>query len=892
MTFPHHDIFFIFRVFNKLPLPETYFFLAFFVPSFVLVVSALFYFLIYFALVTAVAALLNALSILQTLPLYLKITIALTVVGIGFTTVKHLQKRQPRGLTAKLSRLSSQQHDLYGGKAASLGELARAKLPIPYGFAVSCKLFEHFTRHNRITPPDTSNLPPEKLNDLYQETTAEIRRGRFPILPCLRLYIVYLSFILRSGADASLIVRSSFGGEDTREHLAPGQYISIRCSGFGNLLNAVRECWCSFWSESATQYRIHIGIPHEPRLSLIIQLFLPPEIIGAAAAANPATGFREEFVIDITTSPQYSPLSPEYAAKDITETVLINIAIDFPHIPHNEKLPLLQNIVNNLRSLSLRLEYVPVVEWLISNGHLYFLQLRPLTALPPVSTFIATGMIETPHEPLSPMTVSLITSVRPLDSIITAPLEKYIKTQFPSGLLKKINCHFYADFITISRVIVSLRPTFLQFLKFIDLSIRQAPSARQFLYVFNNFITGIEQQNLAAHPTDQLINTLKTLNTQMQGEGMMHQTTAAHLFQTLSYLFEQMMTAIGVPRNASRSLPVYRLDCIVLERNRSLNQLLSALRHEYTSGENPKGRPAGIRAAELWDEYLRRFGFLAPGDRIDLSIARIGESGEIFAGALQPLVASPPPPAAAVSQPKLTSLSWQHKGHNIVPWDFLVFWFLYNRIKTYATLREEVKYALLRGWSLARRLLLEIARRQPFVKILQVPDEIFFLEIDELTSIAEEDGLKAKIAARRQDFTSAKATVAKSIIHLSQDGKIIDSAPAAEQKTPASDIYYGIPASPGVCDGTIKRISEMADAEKVEQGDIALVDRCEPWMSVLLNRACGIIALSGGVVSHLALAAREYGVPMLIGAHSLHGVQIEGRRATINTSDGTVKLTQ
>ena len=490
------------------------------------------------------------------------------------------------------------------------------------------------------------------------------------------------------------------------------------------------------------------------------------------------------------------------------------------------------------------------------------------------------------------MTVSLITSVRPLDSIITAPVEKYIKTQFPSGLLKKINWHIYADFIGISRVVVSLRPTFLQFLKFIELSIRQAPSARRFLYSFNNFTADLEQQDLTAHSAHQLINTLKILNAQMQGEGMMHQTTTAHLFQTLSYLFEQVMTAIGVPRNETRSLPVYRSECVALERNRLLNQLLYALQREHPSGENLKGRPANIRTAELWDEYLRRFGFFAPGDRIDLSAARIGENDEIFAGVLQPLMASPPPPAAAGSQPKLTSLLWQHKGHNIIPWDFLMFWFLYNRIKTYATLREEVKYALLRGWSLARKLLLEVARRQPYSEILKVPDDIFFLEIDELTSIAEEDGVKEKIAPRKQGFTSAKASVTKSVIHLSEDGEIIDSEPAAEQKTPSTDIYYGIPASAGVCDGIIKCVSEMVDAGKVEQGDIAVVDRCEPWMSVLLNRACGIVALSGGVVSHLALAAREYGIPMLIGAHSLRGMQIEGRRAIINTSDGAVRITQ
>jgi phosphoenolpyruvate-protein kinase (PTS system EI component) len=63
-------------------------------------------------------------------------------------------------------------------------------------------------------------------------------------------------------------------------------------------------------------------------------------------------------------------------------------------------------------------------------------------------------------------------------------------------------------------------------------------------------------------------------------------------------------------------------------------------------------------------------------------------------------------------------------------------------------------------------------------------------------------------------------------------------------------------------------------------------------MSVLFNKASGLIALSGGAVSHLALAAREYGLPMLVGVHTLRGADYESRRMEIDAAEARARFTE
>ncbi|HOX27789.1 MAG TPA: PEP-utilizing enzyme, partial [bacterium] len=225
-------------------------------------------------------------------------------------------------------------------------------------------------------------------------------------------------------------------------------------------------------------------------------------------------------------------------------------------------------------------------------------------------------------------------------------------------------------------------------------------------------------------------------------------------------------------------------------------------------------------------------------------------------------------------------------GQGIVPWDRALMKVLYENIKRYAGLREETRYRLFKGWSELRRLLLELARRPAYSEILKDPEDIFFLKYEELFS---ERGSKTGETAsgRRAEFEELKNRPAGDILHISADGEEIETA---VRTSDVEGVHRGIPASPGVVEGAAVRVSAPEDIGKIKQGDIAVVEVCSPWMSVLLGAAAGVVAESGGVVSHLALAAREYGRPMIVGARTLNGAALDGARLRVDASSGEITI--
>jgi phosphoenolpyruvate synthase/pyruvate phosphate dikinase len=124
---------------------------------------------------------------------------------------------------------------------------------------------------------------------------------------------------------------------------------------------------------------------------------------------------------------------------------------------------------------------------------------------------------------------------------------------------------------------------------------------------------------------------------------------------------------------------------------------------------------------------------------------------------------------------------------------------------------------------------------------------------------------------------------------LDIEGKIVDvSIAGAAAETGGT--FRGIAASPGAASGTARRVTGPDEAGKIMEGDIAVVDACSPWMSMLFHRAAGVIATTGGAVSHLALAAREFGRPMLVSVQGLRGIEVDGRRIEIDTAAGTARF--
>lgn len=104
----------------------------------------------------------------------------------------------------------------------------------------------------------------------------------------------------RHGSDLRVSCRSSATAEDSAGASFAGQFATVLgVSGPGNVLDAVRECWASVWSDEALSYRDAAGISHDDvAMAVVIQKMVSAESSGVAFSVNPVTGDESQVMIN------------------------------------------------------------------------------------------------------------------------------------------------------------------------------------------------------------------------------------------------------------------------------------------------------------------------------------------------------------------------------------------------------------------------------------------------------------------------------------------------------------------------------------------------------------------------------------------------------------------
>ncbi|HEY0092894.1 MAG TPA: PEP/pyruvate-binding domain-containing protein, partial [Archangium sp.] len=183
-----------------------------------------------------------------------------------------------------------------GGKGANLGEMARAGFPVPPGFCVTTAAFDAFLAGCGELPALYAELEALDGKDVEAaRRAAESMRaalGRAPLPPTVAEAV--LATWRELGTEASWAVRSSATAEDLPDASFAGQqdtYLNIR--GADALLDAVRRCWVSLFTDRAVLYRARSGFGHRGvKLSVVVQRMVLPEVSGILFTADPITGRR------------------------------------------------------------------------------------------------------------------------------------------------------------------------------------------------------------------------------------------------------------------------------------------------------------------------------------------------------------------------------------------------------------------------------------------------------------------------------------------------------------------------------------------------------------------------------------------------------------------------
>jgi pyruvate,water dikinase len=192
-------------------------------------------------------------------------------------------------LIARLDQIGSSDADVVGGKCAGLGELMRAGIRVPPGFAVTTEAFRRHLLEN--------NLSPRGLD------SAAFRRGieEAPVPAELAAAIIdaYAALQELTGGMPAVAVRSSAVGEDGRAASFAGQQETyLWVSGAHEVIAHVRRCWASLYTTQAVSYREHLGTDVVPAIGVGVQLMVDARVAGVMFTLDPVTGDRSQIAVN------------------------------------------------------------------------------------------------------------------------------------------------------------------------------------------------------------------------------------------------------------------------------------------------------------------------------------------------------------------------------------------------------------------------------------------------------------------------------------------------------------------------------------------------------------------------------------------------------------------
>ncbi|MFE4541809.1 PEP/pyruvate-binding domain-containing protein [Arthrobacter sp. NPDC056727] len=204
------------------------------------------------------------------------------------------------GLVLGLGDLSASMLPQVGGKAANLGELLAAGLPVPDGFCLTTDAYVQAVEplglaevHSALQDTPADDL--EALAALAATARSLITSAELPTAIAGEVLTAYRAMdgvpvAVRSSATAEDLPFASFAGQQDT-------YLNVIDAVA--LLDAVRKCWASLWTDRAVAYRASRNIdPATVALAVVVQRMVDAEAAGVMFTANPVTGRRRETVID------------------------------------------------------------------------------------------------------------------------------------------------------------------------------------------------------------------------------------------------------------------------------------------------------------------------------------------------------------------------------------------------------------------------------------------------------------------------------------------------------------------------------------------------------------------------------------------------------------------
>lgn len=811
-----------------------------------------------------------------------------------------------------LSSLTPEDSTAFGSKSVSLARLIRKGYNIPEGYSISADSFKEFCAYNGV------------YNYLEEDIPQKVLSGQFP--DHIKEAVLHIWESLALNKNEALIVRSSAIGEDGENHSFAGIFSSIlNIRTYADLEEGIKRCWISYFSKRAALYMKDNNIKAEG-MGVIIQSLVEGDKSGVLFTVSPiqddtdtnsmlieaypglniavvdGNETADKFIVsrdgqviyqDIYTKRvQYQPHKHSFkiAAKSMEQ--------DKRNIP-----ALTQEEVKGLITLCSNIEKIfqrPCdIEWTIKNGTVYILQVRPITNRPESSVKVYfdsdipedvdCSLLDRYAEPACTCYLSMLQSWE--NNVYLSFYEKLDGWNYEEKPL-----HFYFN-----RVYWNLKfqrnsfddlpfdsPGF-QYLdkkfKIIKLMLNGYKNWYSRLNKYEESLNEISGTDYSALTLDELCAVLnKVIDLLCNFIGKDHFQFLG-LAQVCYNLLSKKLSGL----QASKKIIAEAIEAAVSKNmtaksNSELMRLAWEVCHNYELESlfmeektediylKLQGSYAKERFKDKFDHFILKHGhrgtscddLFHPHWREDLSapleiIKRlISHPEKLFENNIHS--------KSKIKQNCRTTIRRHidslHNNFIKRVRERMVTNTLVELTGEYMALRENQRYYFDKSWIIIRRVLLCIGGKLVGNNVLTEDTGIFHLTIDEINMLCSSDNVVLKkdwnyiVKKREKVYERNKRTIPPYTIKNCEFIKL--------QKSEIRSSYKAIGVSPGIAAGTVRVVSSIKDLDNVRSGDIVVVSTFHPSWTPILCIASGLVMEYGNILSHGAVMAREYGVPVVV----------------------------
>ncbi|GAB6603651.1 phosphoenolpyruvate synthase [Bacillus cereus] len=853
------------------------------------------------------------------------------------------------------------QLSLVGGKGLNLGELSNIQgIQVPEGFCVTTVGYEKAIEQNEELQTLLQQLTKLKLEDRAQigEMSKEIREVIMAVQIPTDVVEAVTQYLSRFGNEHAYAVRSSATAEDLPYASFAGQqdtYLNI--IGKEAILQHVRKCWASLFTERAVMYRMQNGFEHnQVSICVVVQKMVFPQASGILFTADPITSSRKILSIDASFGLGEALVSglvsaDNYKVKEgkITETMIATKKLAIYAVKEGgTETKQIDSAQQKIQTLSerqiLQLEQIgrqieayfgcpQDIEWCLARNTFYIVQSRPITTLYPIPeendggnhVYISVGHQQMMTDAMKPLGLSffLLTTSAPMRKAggrlfvdatqqLASPASRdyLINTLGKSDPLIRDALTTVVErdnFITLlpdeeteksaskSKPPVSSRPEIENDPAIVTELIKNSEASLEELKETMQLKSGVDVLDFILEDIQQLKKVL--FNPQSIAVIMAGMNASTWINEKMEQWLGEKNAADtlsqSVQNNITSEMGLALME--VADVIRPYEEVIAYLQHVENDSflDELVQFKGGEKAREAIDAFLNKYGMRCSGE-IDITKTRWSEKPTTIIpmilnnirdfeyGASKRKFEEGLQEALKKEEELVDRLQQLPDGKQKVEETKRMI----RNIRNFIGYREYPKYGMINRYFIYKQALLKEAEQLVQSGVIHEVDDIYYLTFEELHEVVRTKKLNYElIHKQKNDYKLYKKLTPPRI--MTSDGEII-TGKYKRENLPA-DAIVGLPVSSGVVEGRARVILNMEEAN-LEEGDILVTAFTDPGWTPLFVSIKGLVTEVGGLMTHGAVIAREYGLPAVVGVENATKLIKDGQRIRVHGTEGYIEV--